>query len=313
MAEKAVSLERLKRYFAKEKEVFAAKSHTHSDATTSSHGMMSAADKTKLNGIAAGANDYSHPTSSGNKHIPAGGASGQILRWASDGTAQWGNDNNTTYSAMKGASATANGSTGLVPAPTMGNQGKYLRADGTWQTPPDTNTTYGTATQSANGLMSAADKKKLDNLALTLFPVGSVVITHTNTNPGTYIGGTWVAYAPGRVLVGVGTGNDGSKSVTFGANSAAGQYQHNHGYSLRYNEYFATANKIQAFYAKRKDSDSFWYEPGKTGTTANAAHTTTNSSAVSTTDTYTVIGATDYNPTTDLIPYQTAYFWRRTA
>ncbi|WP_435659001.1 phage baseplate protein, partial [Faecalibaculum rodentium] len=225
MAEKAVSLERLKRYFAKEKEVFAAKSHTHSDATTSSHGMMSAADKTKLNGIAAGANDYSHPTSSGNKHIPAGGASGQILRWASDGTAQWGNDNNTTYSAMKGASATANGSTGLVPAPTMGNQGKYLRADGTWQTPPDTNTTYGTATQSANGLMSAADKKKLDNLALTLFPVGSVVITHTNTNPGTYIGGTWVAYAPGRVLVGVGTGNDGSKSVTFGTGTG-GEYAH---------------------------------------------------------------------------------------
>ncbi len=101
--------------------------------------------------------------------------------------------------------------------------------------------------------------------------------------------------------------------MTFGANSAAGQYQHNHGYSLRYNEYFATANKIQAFYAKRKDSESFWYEPGKTGTTANAAHTTTNSSAVSTTDTYTVIGATDYNLTTDLIPYQTAYFWRRTA
>ncbi|WP_435796109.1 phage baseplate protein, partial [Faecalibaculum rodentium] len=228
MAEKAVSLERLKRYFAKEKEVFAAKSHTHSDATTSSHGMMSAADKTKLNGIAAGANDYSHPTSSGNKHIPAGGASGQILRWASDGTAQWGNDNNTTYSAMKGASATANGSTGLVPAPTMGNQGKYLRADGTWQTPPDTNTTYGTATQSANGLMSAADKKKLDNLALTLFPVGSVVITHTNTNPGTYIGGTWVAYAPGRVLVGVGTGNDGSKSVTYGANASGGTYRHKH-------------------------------------------------------------------------------------
>lgn len=41
---------------------------------------------------------YTHPTSTGNKHIPAGGSSGQILRWASDGTAVWGNDNNTTYS-----------------------------------------------------------------------------------------------------------------------------------------------------------------------------------------------------------------------
>ena len=41
---------------------------------------------------------YSHPTSAGNKHIPAGGSSGQILRWSADGTAVWGADNNTTYS-----------------------------------------------------------------------------------------------------------------------------------------------------------------------------------------------------------------------
>ena len=41
---------------------------------------------------------YTHPTSSGNKHIPSGGSAGQILRWSSDGTAVWGSDNNTTYS-----------------------------------------------------------------------------------------------------------------------------------------------------------------------------------------------------------------------
>ena len=40
---------------------------------------------------------YTHPTSSGNKHIPSGGSAGQILRWSSDGTAVWGSDNNTTY------------------------------------------------------------------------------------------------------------------------------------------------------------------------------------------------------------------------
>lgn len=40
---------------------------------------------------------YAHPTSAGNKHIPAGGSSGQILRWSADGTAVWGSDNNTTY------------------------------------------------------------------------------------------------------------------------------------------------------------------------------------------------------------------------
>ena len=93
---------------------------TYSNATQSANGLMSAADKKKLDGITAGANNYSHPTNSGNKHIPSGGSSGQILRWSADGTATWGADNNTTYSV---------------------------------------------ATQSANGLMSAADKKKLDGIA----------------------------------------------------------------------------------------------------------------------------------------------------
>lgn len=55
-------------------------------------------EKQKLANIASGANNYTHPTTSGNKHIPAGGASGQILRWSADGTAVWGADNNTTYS-----------------------------------------------------------------------------------------------------------------------------------------------------------------------------------------------------------------------
>ena len=91
---------------------------------------FSAAYKAKLDGIANGANNYSHPTSSGNKHIPAGGSAGQILRWSSDGTAQWGNDNNTTYSAFKGATSSAAGGSGLVPAPTTTNATQYLRGDG---------------------------------------------------------------------------------------------------------------------------------------------------------------------------------------
>lgn len=124
-------------------------------ASQNANGLMSASDKTKLDGVATGANKYVHPTTSGNKHIPAGGASGQILRWSADGTAAWGADNNTTYSAMKAATASAAGAAGLVPAPAAGAQNKYLRGDGTWQTPPDTNTTYGNASTTAAGLVSA--------------------------------------------------------------------------------------------------------------------------------------------------------------
>jgi hypothetical protein len=38
---------------------------------------------------ATNANNYSHPTGNGNKHIPSGGSSGQMLQYASAGTAQW--------------------------------------------------------------------------------------------------------------------------------------------------------------------------------------------------------------------------------
>ena len=107
-------------------------------ATTSKDGLMSATDKSKLDGIASGANAYTHPsytakssglykvtvdatghvsattavakaditglgipaqdtvythpTTSGNKHIPSGGSSGQILKWSADGTAVWANN-----------------------------------------------------------------------------------------------------------------------------------------------------------------------------------------------------------------------------
>ena len=68
-----------------------------------------------------------------------------------------------THNNMTGATASAAGKPGLVPAPAAGKQGQFLRGDGTWQTPA--NTTYSNATQSAAGLMSAADKKKLDGVA----------------------------------------------------------------------------------------------------------------------------------------------------
>lgn len=60
-------------------------------------------------------------------------------------------DTNTTYTNMGAASASAAGKAGLVPAPAAGAQAKYLRGDGTWVVP--TNTTYGLASTTANGLL----------------------------------------------------------------------------------------------------------------------------------------------------------------
>lgn len=88
---------------------------------------------------------YTHPTTSGYKHIPSGGASGQVLGYSAAGTAAWktltaanvGAAASThTHAAMKGATASAAGAAGMVPAPAAGAQAKFLRGDGTWQTPP---------------------------------------------------------------------------------------------------------------------------------------------------------------------------------
>lgn len=87
---------------------------TYSNATTSAAGLMSATDKSKLDGIAAGANAYSLPT-----------ASASTLGGIKVGT-------NLSIS------------NGVLSA---------------------TNTTYSAATTSAAGLMSAADKTKLNGIA----------------------------------------------------------------------------------------------------------------------------------------------------
>lgn len=73
-------------------------------------------------------------------------------------------------------------------------------------------------------------KKELTELINTtldsIYPIGSVYISLTNTNPGTYLKGTWEQFAQGRTLVGVGSGSDGSNTQTFDVNDTGGEYKH---------------------------------------------------------------------------------------
>lgn len=64
------------------------------------------AEKTKLSGIESGANKYVHPTTAGNKHIPAGGATGQILKYSSAGTAVWSDPDKVTVDDALSTSST---------------------------------------------------------------------------------------------------------------------------------------------------------------------------------------------------------------
>ena len=66
----------------------------------------------------------------------------------------------------------------------------------------------------------------VNSIKSAMYPVGSVYITYNNNNPGNFLGGTWVQFGQGRTLIGEGTGNDGSTSMTFTANSTGGSYIH---------------------------------------------------------------------------------------
>jgi hypothetical protein len=60
---------------------------------------------------------------------------------------------------------------------------------------------------------------------LQAYPVGSVYISiSSNFNPNTSFGGTWERFGQGRTLIGEGTGNDGSTTMSFTANSTGGNY-----------------------------------------------------------------------------------------
>lgn len=61
---------------------------------------------------------------------------------------------------MEGATSSANGAAGLVPAPQAGNENKFLRADGTWNNvealPAVTSSDNGKFLQVVNGAWAAA-------------------------------------------------------------------------------------------------------------------------------------------------------------
>ena len=134
-------------------------SATYGEATQDQSGLMSANDKKKLDNIEANANNYTLPVATTTRL--GGVKAGNNITISEDGTIS-ATDTNTTYEVMEGATSEANGQSGLVPAPTQGQQTRFLRGDGTWQVP--TNTTYTNATQSKDGLMSSKDKTKLDGI-----------------------------------------------------------------------------------------------------------------------------------------------------
>lgn len=126
-------------------------------ATQSANGLLSSGDKKKLDGIATGANNYTHP------------------RYTARG--------NGLYKVTVDAMGHVSGVAGVT------------KADITNLGLPGQDTTYGLATQGANGLMSAGDKKKLDGLSKPVVYQNIQVAASSWGSDSSEVGGVWTRYA----------------------------------------------------------------------------------------------------------------------
>ena len=132
-----------------------------------------------------------------------------------------GSAGGSANSAVKLDTATAGSATkpvyisGGKPVACTHSLGKDVPADAVF-----TDHTYSAATQSAAGLMSAADKKRLDNL----YPVGSIYQSTDPTSPAALFGGTWEQIASERVLMGASSSHAAGTTVKAGLPNITGSF-----------------------------------------------------------------------------------------
>lgn len=157
----------------------------------------------------------------------------------------------------------------------------------------------------------------VENLWQRFYPVGSIYMSVENTNPSTFIGGTWVAWGAGRVPVGVNTGDSNFNTVekTGGASThtltEAQMPAHTHTVSGT-----AASNGAHRHRAGYKRQDNYgsgaldamhWsdYSDGSVSTSTDGAHTHTVSG--------TAASKGSGKAHNNLQPYITCYMWKRTA
>lgn len=138
---------------------------------------------------------YTHPTTAGNKHIPSGGSSGQILKYSASGTAVWANEYSYTHPTTSGNKH----------IPSGGSSGQFLKwsADGTatWAADNNTKNTAGTSNKTGTKMFLAAATEQSAN-------------PQTYSNSNCYIGTDNCLYSNGsKVLTSVPSHNQASSTI----------------------------------------------------------------------------------------------------
>ena len=165
----------------------------------------------------------------------------------------------------------------------------------------ETDTKFTTTKEELTSLINTT----IDNTINSIYPIGSVYISLTETNPGTYLKGIWEQFGQGRTLIGEGTGNDGSNTMNFTAGSTGGKYEHNHTYGIKLNEYYSSIANLNL-----RNSDGSWQEgvnDGRRNGYFNNGCQEGNNEVNS--QTFKIVANTSNSRT--MYPYITVYFWKR--
>ena len=174
-------------------------------------------------------------------------------------------------------------------------------------------------------------KKTITSLALEAYPIGSVYTSIVNTNPSNFFGGVWTAFASGRTLVGVDTGQTefdtveetgGAKTHTHTINGhthSVTTNNHTHSVTTSNHTHTVSGNTSSSqgggspFGAGSLGPDGNHTHNVNLTSSSNGGQTITSSSAGGETVTSASSGTLTSNSDTTLQPYITVYFFKRTA